>query len=133
MNLIELMDNKVFVPGGRGPVEFDCWGFCREAYRQFGKDLPREYASPIDTKERALLVGQYANSDEFLEIPEVEIPCLVTIAIRPPFFSHIGVMITPTTCIHILEKVGVSTFNIRTHISWKNRIGKFYRFTGDCK
>lgn len=126
------MQNKTFVPGGRGPVEYDCWGFCCEVYRMYGLRLPSDYAAPVENKERSALIEKEKSNTAFLEIPAPKIPCLVTLMIRPPYVSHIGVMIGPTEFIHIMEKAGVLINSTRSE-QWKKRIDKYYLYIGDSK
>jgi hypothetical protein len=133
LNVLELMQNKKFVPGGRGPVEYDCFGLCAEVYRKFGIALPTDYAAPVEPEERNDIIrGAMDNATRFLKLTGPEIPCLVAIMIRPPFVTHVGVVIGPSQFIHILEGPGVCVMQL-THIHWQKRIAGFYRYIGATK
>lgn len=132
INIFALMQNKRFIPGGRGPVEFDCFGFCAEVYRQHGIDLPTDYAAPVDNGERDAEIRNAMDSPRFTKLDRPEVPCLVALMMRPPYVTHVGVMISPTEFIHIVEKIGVSVTNINLEI-WTKRIAGFYRYTGGSR
>lgn len=133
LDVLDLMQHKKFVPGGRGPVEYDCFGFCAEVYRKFGMTLPSDYGAPVDPTERDVMIrGAMENAERFLKLANSEIPCLVAIMIRPPFVTHVGVVIGPSQFIHILEGPGVCVMNLN-HLHWQKRIAGFYRYIGDMK
>lgn len=133
LDVLDLMQNKKFVPGGRGPVEYDCFGFCAEVYSRFGIHLPTDYAAPVESVERDTVIrGAMNDADRFLKLDQPEVPCLVAIMIRPPFVTHIGVVIDSNHFIHILEGPGVCIMNL-SHLHWQKRIAGFYRYIGDMK
>lgn len=62
----EYLDTAVYVDGGRGPVEFDCWGLVREArgnhlglsmlpvYGELRNDDPRAFTKAYRAESRKL-------------------------------------------------------------------------------
>ena len=131
INILSLMQNKRFVPGGRGPVEFDCFGFCAEVYRQFDLDLPTDYPAPVDNAERDREIRKAMDEPRYVKLDRPEVPCLVALMVRPPYVSHVGVMISPTEFIHIVDKSGVSVIEIHNEF-WNKRIAGFYRYRGEA-
>jgi len=126
-DILALMKDKEFANGGRGPVMFDCFGFCAEVYKQIGITLP-EYDSPASREDRdSAIRGEMSNLARYVEISEPEVPSLVVFRIRPPYVTHIGVMIGPREFIHMIEGAGVS-INSLTHHIWTRRIAGFYRY-----
>jgi cell wall-associated NlpC family hydrolase len=131
LDILKLMENKVYAHGGRGPVEFDCFGFCVEVYKQFGINLPVDYDAPVERQERDLAIrAEVDNASRFVAISQIDIPSLVTFMIRPPYVTHIGVVISPNHFIHMIQGAGVSINNFNNHF-WKKRIAGFYQYIGD--
>ena len=120
---IDLLGKK-FKYGGRGPEVYDCWGLCREVYRRLGIDVP-DFQSSSDFSEihQKILQGK-----ELLEqLNEPEPYCMVFFTLRPPYVTHIGIVLNPPYFIHILEKSEVAVERLDS-ITWKKRIAGFYRW-----
>jgi cell wall-associated NlpC family hydrolase len=124
------MQNKVYKDGGMGPIEYDCFGFAAEVYRQFGITLPMDYAVPTDKYERDATIRTEMGGERYEEIFIPEAPALVAFAIRPPFVTHVGVLIGPCEFIHMIENAGVCV-NKLSHPMWKKRVAGIYRYKGE--
>lgn len=122
-----------FKYGGKSIEEgFDCWNLCREVYRRIGKELPTfeyvveeihgiEGAKNIDKK-----IAKAKEMFKKLERPEPY--CLVTFFIRPPYTSHIGVVLPDCLhFIHIMEKTSVTIERLDAP-EWERRITGFWRY-----
>lgn len=116
--------NKEFEYGGRGPDRYDCWGLCMEIYRRMGIELP-EFAS---SSEYSVIHEQVMKGKELFEqITEPERGCLVLFTLRPPYATHIGVVINPPYFIHILEKSKVTVERLDS-LTWARRVKGFFRW-----
>lgn len=130
IDVLGLMQNKVYKDGGIGPTEYDCFGFAVEVYRQFGIALPLDYSVPSDKYERDAIIRTEMAGSRYREILTPEVPSLVAFIIRPPFVTHVGVVIGACEFIHMVENAGVCV-NKLSHPLWKKRIAGMYRYTGD--
>ncbi len=115
-----------FVYGGRSKKEgFDCYGLVMEIYQRNGIVLP-EYAST----DKFSLIHQAIHEAKplFIEIERPEALCVVTFKIRPPYTSHIGVVMPEVTrFIHIMMKRSVAVERLEDDC-WKRRITGFFRW-----
>lgn len=94
----------------------------------FNKDLPDNYPLPVGNQDiDAVIRDEIKSNPYFQRIDKIEVPCLIGLMIRPPYISHIGVMINDHEFVHILEKSGVGVVDIN-HPFWKKRIYGFYKF-----
>ena len=115
-----------FEHGGRGPERFDCWGLCLEVCRRAGLAVPA-FSSPPD-RLPAIHREILRRSWLFERIERPEPFCLVTFAIRPPYVTHVGVVMEDrTTFLHILKQSRVTRERL-DHILWKKKIAGFYRW-----
>lgn len=118
---------KPFKYGGRGPDEYDCYGLAKEIFNRLGKDLP-DVNSPteFDTidcagKELVKLIT------EVIDKPEPF--CIVGFKVRPPYVSHMGIVLENRfTFIHILKNTHVCIERLDS-LMWKDKIGGFYRIS----
>ena len=111
-----------FVKGGRDRNGLDCWGLCREVYQRIGGNLP-EYGSPDLTGE---LIEEKRHSFVRLDAPEKY--CLVLFRVRPPYATHIGIMLDGQRFIHCSEMKRQVCIERITHPLWAKRIEGFYRW-----
>lgn len=112
---------KGFAYAGRGPHVYDCWGLCFEIYHRLGRVLP-DFNSASEAEQIDAMI-QNARP-RFEEIPSPVPYCLVLFMIRPPYVSHIGVVMKDCqTFIHIMEKTSVCVERLE---DWKRRIKGFY-------
>lgn len=130
IDLLKYMTDTKFAPGGRGPREYDCWGLCCAIYRDWGIALPVDYPAPTECSEIEKIVKAEMDRPIFTKIERPEDPCLVALMIRPPFVSHVGVMISQTEFIHVIAHSGVNVISLGDRL-WQRRIAGFYRYTGD--
>lgn len=124
VNFDDLMINGRFKDGGRGPVEFDCWGLVREIYKRYGIDLP-DYTISCEDASR---IGAEIEKNRPLWVRcegEIPVPALVVIRYGSEWCNHTGVYIGNGRFIHIREKAGVNIDRIDS-IAWKNKIEGFY-------
>lgn len=116
---------------------FDCWNLCREIYRRLGRELP-EYHYFIEQINNDGKF-QYENVDKMIKdgskkwlikIEKPESYCLVTFMIRPPFTSHIGIVLSDYyRFIHIMRKISVTVERLDS-LEWKRRITGYWRYDG---
>src|SRR3972149_11977133 len=94
-----------FVKGGRDiTIGLDCYGLCKEVYHRIGIDLP-EYDSP----EACEMIDEFVQGEKskFEKLDHAQPYALVLLMIRPPYESHMGVMLNDRKrFIHMLEKTG---------------------------
>jgi cell wall-associated NlpC family hydrolase len=121
-DLTDLIGKK-FNYGGRGPMEYDCYGLVMEIYRRSGIYLPDFGSSPsAPWLHRMISEGKKL----FLELPKPEPFCLVTFAIRPPFTTHIGVVLEDSyRFIHIMTKTEVTIERLDSPL-WKKKITGYF-------
>jgi cell wall-associated NlpC family hydrolase len=117
---------------GRGPVEFDCWGFVRQVERvQFGEsdlpDLREEYASSEDHLAVAATVNFWESALSLLwrrvEAPQAGDVVILKIAGRP---WHCGVCVGGELFMHMQKGVNVALERFTNDV-WRNRVEGFYR------
>src|SRR5574337_745138 len=134
LNYSDLL-GKQFAYGGRVPAVYDCWGLCMEIYKRLGRQLPdgistREY---IDINQQINSKIRNPQSENFREISAPLPYCLVTIMIRPPYITHVGVVLDDRIrFIHIMHKCSVAVERL-DNPSWSRRIKGFYHFCRDAK
>lgn len=127
LELFDLSDliGKPFKYGGRGPSEYDCYGLAIEIYSRKGHELP-DINSPTEF-ETIHSAGQELKSLISVEIEKPEPFCIVGFKIRPPYISHMGIVLDDTFhFIHILRNTNVCVERLNS-IIWKDKIGGFYR------
>lgn len=123
LNYVDLLGRE-FAYGGRGPDTYDCWGLCMEIYRRLGMQLPDGISTP-ECED----VDKQINSKFHLYFKEISAPtpgCLVTLMIRAPYTSHVGVVLEDgSRFIHIMQKCRVAVERL-DNIAWQRRIKGFY-------
>ena len=106
---------------------FDCYNLCHAIYRERGVELP-EYAysdNPEDT-----VIHQLINEgrDLFQKIEKPEPYCLVLFSLKPPYATHLGVVLDDCQrFIHIMAKRSVTVERL-DNIFWSRRIEGYYRY-----
>jgi cell wall-associated NlpC family hydrolase len=125
---------KSFQYGGRGPFEYDCYGLVMEIYKRRGMELPDFGSSPSASWIHRVIMEQtqcgVRNAEcgvKFIQITNPEPFCLVTFMIRPPYTSHVGVVLeNGYQFIHIMAKLEV-TIERLDGMQWKRRITGFFK------
>lgn len=115
-----------FVYGGRSVKEgFDCYGLAMEIYRRLGMRLP-EYQS---TDQFSLIHKMIHEAKPlFVEVVKPEPYCLATFIIRPPYTTHIGVVLKDSRrFIHIMQRRLVA-IEWLDHVGWVRRNTGYYRW-----
>ena len=116
---------KEFHYGGRGPDRFDCYGLVMEVYRRRGIVLP-EFESCSDPEEihGSMLQGK----DHFEQIDHPQPWCIVMLCVRPPFVSHVGVVLPNRNLfLHTMRAVNVCVERLASP-EWQHRIRGYYRW-----
>ncbi len=123
---------KPFRYGGRGrnphdgTESYDCYGLVCEIYKRRGITLP-PLLSAIEYHKIDPLFHQQKEAYKRIEQPEPF--CIVSFIIRPPYVSHIGVVLQDgKRFMHILKKRAV-TIEPLSSPSWNHRIEGFYQWT----
>ncbi len=114
--------------GGRSAEGLDCYGLVKELYARLGRDLPEIEETPDTEAVEAidkLWTAGYIDIGEKIENPEPY--CVVVFCIRPPWVSHMGVVLTENRFIHILRKRTVQVDRLN-HPYWKGKIAGYYRW-----
>jgi hypothetical protein len=105
------MLNKKFKKDGRGPNEYDCYGYIIDILKKVGKYLP-EYDSP-------------ALSEKIIKIDKPESFCIVEYQGFPT--HHVGIVLEDCIrFIHIRDKVNVAIERL-DQPEWQRKIIGFYR------
>jgi cell wall-associated NlpC family hydrolase len=115
---------KKFAYGARGPEAYDCYGLCMEIYRRLGKKLP-DFGSAVMPSLIDRMVSDRRPLFQELLVPEPW--CLVLFKVRPPYVSHIGVVLDDKTrFIHIMRNISVAIERLDAP-EWKRRIAGFLK------
>jgi cell wall-associated NlpC family hydrolase len=113
--------------GGRGPLEYDCYGLCIEIYRRIGRTLP-DFGSAVLPSVIDSMIDR--NSSAFIRVDHPSPWSLVTFTIRQPWTSHIGVILGDgMRFIHVSQKVCVCIERLDS-LLWKNRITGYFEYVG---
>lgn len=125
MEYIDLL-GAPFVYGGRSVKEgFDCYGLVMELYRRRGIQLPTSQST-----DQYSLIHRMINDAKplFTEIAKPEPYCLATFMIRPPYTTHIGVVLEDArSFIHIMQKRLVAVERL-DHAGWAQRNTGYFRW-----
>lgn len=115
-----------YLKGGRDPKEgLDCLGLCIEAYKRRGiLDFP-DASAPENREEIHKLMME--GKEQFEEIQKPEEGCIVAFSIRPPYVTHIGVVIGKNEFLHINDKKRSMVTKLND-LFWGKRIKGFYRW-----
>ena len=123
MYYLDLLGKK-FEYGATGPDAYDCKGLMIELFKRIGVQFP-EYDSsdePAVQSERfAEGLAKYA-----IPISNAETFALVMFQIKPPYVSHVGMMLNSVQFIHITQGSSVTVERIDS-LQWKRKIAGFYR------
>ena len=125
MSLSKYLESK-FAFGGRGPKFYDCYGLAKAIYKEKLNIILPE----IETPE--LLHDIYVKCDESVKyFDEIEKPkswCLVAFEIKPPFVSHVGIILPGLkTFIHAFHKSGIVIQKLRDPV-WSRKIKGYYTY-----
>jgi cell wall-associated NlpC family hydrolase len=115
---------KEFEYHGRGPDTYDCYGLALEVARRVGIDFPPHpsYTS-LQDKHNAILYGL----TEWKKIETPELYSLIVFSIRPPYVTHVGVVLDYNRFIHISPKTRV-TIERFDRDPWKLKVRGFYKW-----
>lgn len=118
---------RPFKNGGRGPIEYDCWGLAKKVYLMYEQTLPEYPLSAMD----AVKIGQQMKQEETMwqKLEKPCVPCLVVIRLSDKSWAnHVGVYIGNGQFIHAYKTTGVVIEKIK---SWRSLIVGFYVQKGE--
>lgn len=116
---------KPFKMGGRGPDDYDCYGLCLEVSARAGIEIV-SFDSIADICLRSDAIN--AGKADYIKLSKPEPFCLVGFKIRPPFVTHIGVVLADCKhFIHIMIKRSVAIERLDLPV-WSKRLDGFYRY-----
>ncbi len=124
MEYLDLI-GKQFEYGAQGPDKFDCWTLARELYLRMGIVLP-----PFASTDDCNLINQMVNQGKelFISIEMPESFCIVLFMVRPPYVSHIGVVLEDCQrFIHAAREQAVAIERLDSHL-WRRRIKGYYKY-----
>lgn len=137
LNYLDLLGASFRYKGLSKEEGFDCWNLCREIYKRLGRELPEYHYFVEEINNDGKF--QYASVEKMIKdgskkwltkIETAEPYCLVTFMIRPPFTSHIGVVLEDRyRFIHIMRKLSVAIERL-DNLTWQRRITGFWRYNG---
>jgi probable lipoprotein NlpC len=117
-----------FKVGGTDKQGIDCYNLCKEVSKEVGINLPF-----MDSPDQPSLIDNLISNAKplFTRVEQVEPYCLVTFTVKPPYISHIGIVLEDCNkFLHILNnKRGVAVEKL-DNISWQKRIEGFYKYVG---
>lgn len=124
-NLSSLIGTK-YLKNGRNPKEgLDCLGLCIEAYKRMGVEGFPDLNAPDDREMiHSLMMSE---RDLFEEVKVPEEGNIVAISIRPPYVTHMGVMINKQSFIHIIAQHGCIVSRLNDAF-WGKRIKGVYKW-----
>lgn len=117
---------KQFEYHARGPEKYDCYGLALEIGRRVGIDFP-PYPSYTSLQDKHDAIMNGVKSWKKLDIPELY--SIVVFSIRPPYVSHVGVVLENNRFIHICKGTSV-TIERFDKDPWKNKVRGFYQWQG---
>ena len=100
-----------------------------EVYKRLGMNFPdiNRYLENVNPEDREQVDRAiHGEQDLFEQIERPENFCIVTFSIRPPYTSHIGVVVENAYFIHSLKKVGVVKERLDS-LFWNKRITGYWR------
>ncbi len=125
LNLGDLI-GKPFSYGGRGPGEYDCYGLCMEVYRRLGRRLP-EFGAAVQPHVIDAMIGEASQFFRKIDAPAPH--CLVTFMVRPPYTSHIGVVLDDRIrFIHVSRTIRTCIERMDSPL-WQRRVTGYYEWT----
>jgi len=117
---------KPFDLNGTGDTGWNCYNLCCEVCRRAGVEIPER--QPIeDLSERSVAIEQ-GLCEHFINIEKPEPYCLVTFKVRPPYVTHVGVVLEDCrTFIHVMAKRNVVVERL-DNLNWIKKIDGYYRY-----
>lgn len=127
-NYIDLLGTP-FKMGGRDKTGLDCYGLVKELYSRVGITLPEYTSSHLSANDKTIISMMISQGlDLFSRIYTPEPFSLVTFFIRPPFTTHIGVVMPDKyRFIHILKDTSVAVERLDAP-EWEKRITGYFKW-----
>jgi len=125
INITDLI-GKPFDLNGTGPDKYNCYNLCVEVCKRAGIIIPEK--QPIENlPERSGAIEQ-GLSDYFVNIKKPKPYCLVTFKVKPPYVTHIGVVLEDCkTFMHVMLKRNVVIERLDS-LNWVKKIDGYYRY-----
>lgn len=130
MHKIDYTDllGKEFELGAKGPNKYDCYALSREVCKRAGIMLPDKQAVK-ELVERSNTINA-GKEEDYIKLEKPEPYCIVTFSIRPPYVTHMGVVLEDCNYfIHIMRKRSVAIERLDTPI-WQKKLDGYYRYVG---
>lgn len=115
---------KPWVYLGRGPDNFDCWGFVVYVMGKIGVQAPSDVDTFNDGIESVILQG-------WVEIPSPEPFSIVTFG-KGGVSSHVGVLVDGNLCYHCSENIGVAAHPLKV-LTHKFSEARYWSPNASCK
>jgi cell wall-associated NlpC family hydrolase len=117
---------RPFEWGARGPAAYDCYGLVLGARRAAGLYMPERYPSVRDYAVIAGLIEAERARSGWIELDGPRPGCVVAFRWRPPWVSHLGVVLPDLTrfC-HVLKDCPVCVERL-DHPTIARRIAGYY-------
>ncbi len=131
MQAFELV-GKPWVPGGRGPASFDCWGLVMFwVADKTGETLPDFPADPLDRMAVTRSFQEERNKTQWEDLGKPEANCVVAMG-RNKTINHAGVYIGEGMVLHCSQdsgKVAIQTID-QLRRQWSSV--HFFKFNDWC-
>lgn len=124
--MVEIADliGAPFADGGRGPVEFDCWGLACEVWRRAGVELRDYHISCEDTSRIAAQIDE--DLPEWIRCaPPWPVPALVVMRFNAQVCNHVGVHVGNGMMLHTDRRRGAHLERM-DHPYWRQHIEGIY-------
>ena len=113
---------------------FTCWSLVKYVYKNYYNiDLPDYYSSicnnPLDDNYVKEKFNKYKNDNIWVEIFNLEEPCIILMKNCSKYINHAGVYIGDNQFLHCVYKTGVILTKCNDKL-WKNKFCGFYKFIG---
>ncbi len=119
----------LYLRGGKDRKGIDCGNLVRiVAKEETGQDLP-DFNSPVGTEAIDGTIREHLEKFERLDEPEPF--CLVMFNLRPPYTTHIGIVLED--CQHFLHILNNKARVVKEPLDrfiWKGTREGFYRYVG---
>lgn len=127
--MINDLIGKPFESQARGPDSFDCWGLVKEVYSRYGLYLPDYSISAYACDQIQHEIDGAKTNQEWEQIKEPTVPCLVLLKGDITFTQHIGIYVGKGKFLHASSKHGVCIERLESPI-WKRRFRGFWQYAG---
>lgn len=114
-----------YLENGRNLNGVDCYGLAIEFYKKLNIDLPEIDYEMISREVIDGVVKE--NNSKFIRLDKPEKYCLVTLKIKPPYVSHVGVILEDCNSFLHISKNSKSVIERLSDRFWTKRIDRFWK------